>query len=131
MPPFGNIVDEANNATQSQPMRSAHSSNNVLNPNLSGSFKGVENDEEDEEPLHCTFEPVGAITLTSNPPDSQQNMPRASDATAVAPHNVDTDSVFIQTPTQGGIAVAALPHVSTEQDGPPPSAMHGTSVRFW
>ncbi|KAH8382654.1 hypothetical protein KR009_004651 [Drosophila setifemur] len=58
-------------------------SNNILNPNLSGSFK----DAEDIPPQRSLYE---------------------------EPAIVD-DSAFLQTPTQGGIGVAALPHSGNDR----------------
>lgn len=86
---------------------SQHSSNNILNPNLSGSFR-----DEDDAPMLSIYEPVANVTNTinatstpanTNPIDSPPQQINANSTT-------DSDSVFIQTPTQGGIAVAALPH---------------------
>ncbi|KAL9872961.1 E3 ubiquitin-protein ligase RNF13 isoform X2 [Glossina fuscipes] len=75
------------------------SSNNILNPNLSGSFKDdaiidgqTINEEEEDE---CIYEPATTPTICLHPQTSI--------------NSTETDSVFIQTPTQGGIAVAALP----------------------
>lgn len=75
------------------------SSNNIMNPNLSGSFKDdaiidgqTINEEEEDE---CIYEPATTPTISLHPQTSI--------------NSTETDSVFIQTPTQGGIAVAALP----------------------
>ncbi|XP_030373542.1 E3 ubiquitin-protein ligase RNF13 [Scaptodrosophila lebanonensis] len=65
-------------------------SNNILNPNLSGSFK----DDDDMPPHRSIYEPIAATTPGSN------RIASASEA---------VDSEFLQTPTQGGIGVAALP----------------------
>ncbi|KAH8271449.1 hypothetical protein KR018_011707 [Drosophila ironensis] len=63
-------------------------SNNILNPNLSGSFK-----DDDEMPPHRSiYEPI-----------------------AISTPGTDDDSAFLQTPTQGGIGVAALPHSSSDR----------------
>lgn len=87
---------------------SAHSSNNVLNPNLSGSFK---DGDDDDAPLQCIYEPVAAAGTATIPSvataaPSTSNSQRQRTELAV---DANPDSVFIQTPTQGGIAVAALP----------------------
>jgi len=67
-------------------------SNNILNPNLSGSFK----DDDDMPPHRSIYEPIAISTPAA---DSQ-----AAD-----------DSAFLQTPTQGGIGVAALPHSASDR----------------
>ncbi|XP_033165217.1 E3 ubiquitin-protein ligase RNF13 [Drosophila mauritiana] len=67
-------------------------SNNILNPNLSGSFK----DEDDMPPHRSIYEPIAISTP-------------AADTAAV------DDSAFLQTPTQGGIGVAALPHSASDR----------------
>ncbi|XP_073827714.1 godzilla E3 ubiquitin protein ligase isoform X2 [Musca autumnalis] len=94
----------------------SHSSNNVLNPNLSGSFK---DDDDDEPPLQCIYEPAAAVVtnLISNPIDQPQQ---------TGGGNETTDSVFIQTPTQGGIAVAALP-----RDANDPPHNNNANGRLW
>ncbi|XP_001359240.5 E3 ubiquitin-protein ligase RNF13 [Drosophila pseudoobscura] len=63
-------------------------SNNILNPNLSGSFK----DDDDMPPHRSIYEPIAI------------NTPAAAN-----------DSAFLQTPTQGGIGVAALPHSAADR----------------
>lgn len=68
-------------------------SNNILNPNLSGSFK----DDDDMPPHRSIYEPIAISTP-------------ATEATGA----VD-DSAFLQTPTQGGIGVAALPHSASDR----------------
>ncbi|EDW15016.2 E3 ubiquitin-protein ligase RNF13 [Drosophila mojavensis] len=73
-------------------------SNNILNPNLSGSFK----DDDDMPPHRSIYEPI-AISA----PTTEQGV--STGAAAVA------DSAFLQTPTQGGIGVAALPHSGTDR----------------
>ncbi|XP_016984458.1 E3 ubiquitin-protein ligase RNF13 isoform X2 [Drosophila rhopaloa] len=67
-------------------------SNNILNPNLSGSFK----DDEDMPPHRSIYEPIAISTP-------------AADSAAV------DESAFLQTPTQGGIGVAALPHSASDR----------------
>lgn len=67
-------------------------SNNILNPNLSGSFK----DDDDMPPHRSIYEPI-AISA----PTTEQGISTG-------------DSAFLQTPTQGGIGVAALPHSSSD-----------------
>lgn len=67
-------------------------SNNILNPNLSGSFK----DDDDMPPHRSIYEPIAIST-----PATESAM-------------VD-DSAFLQTPTQGGIGVAALPNSGTDR----------------
>nr|XP_044250657.1 E3 ubiquitin-protein ligase RNF13 [Drosophila takahashii] len=67
-------------------------SNNILNPNLSGSFK----DDDDMPPHRSIYEPIAISTP-------------AADSTGV------DDSAFLQTPTQGGIGVAALPHSASDR----------------
>ncbi|XP_017046673.1 E3 ubiquitin-protein ligase RNF13 [Drosophila ficusphila] len=67
-------------------------SNNILNPNLSGSFK----DDDDMPPHRSIYEPIAISTP-------------AADSAA------DEDSAFLQTPTQGAIGVAALPHSSSDR----------------
>ncbi|EDV48034.1 E3 ubiquitin-protein ligase RNF13 isoform X1 [Drosophila erecta] len=67
-------------------------SNNILNPNLSGSFK----DEDDMPPHRSIYEPIAISTP-------------AADSAAL------DDSAFLQTPTQGGIGVAALPHSASDR----------------
>ncbi|XP_017130846.1 E3 ubiquitin-protein ligase RNF13 [Drosophila elegans] len=67
-------------------------SNNILNPNLSGSFK----DDEEMPPHRSIYEPIAISTP-------------AADSGAV------DDSAFLQTPTQGGIGVAALPHSASDR----------------
>ncbi|XP_022223027.1 E3 ubiquitin-protein ligase RNF13 [Drosophila obscura] len=62
-------------------------SNNILNPNLSGSFK----DDDDMPPHRSIYEPIAINTPAAN------------------------DSAFLQTPTQGGIGVAAIPHGADDQ----------------
>ncbi|XP_037949270.1 E3 ubiquitin-protein ligase RNF13-like [Teleopsis dalmanni] len=74
----------------------SHSSNNILNPNLSGSFK-----DEDESPHQSIYEPIAVVTPT-NPSDSD----------AIGNNMNDPNLVFIQTPTQGGIGVVALPNAN-------------------
>ncbi|XP_017966435.1 E3 ubiquitin-protein ligase RNF13 [Drosophila navojoa] len=73
-------------------------SNNILNPNLSGSFK----DDDDMPPHRSIYEPI-AISA----PTTEQGV--STGAAGVA------DSEFLQTPTQGGIGVAALPHSGTDR----------------
>ncbi|KAH8388253.1 hypothetical protein KR093_001913 [Drosophila rubida] len=68
-------------------------SNNILNPNLSGSFK----DDDDMPPHRSIYEPIAI-----NTPATEHGTSAGAD-----------ESAFLQTPTQGGIGVAALPH-STE-----------------
>uniref|UniRef100_A0A1A9X5R4 RING-type E3 ubiquitin transferase n=1 Tax=Glossina brevipalpis TaxID=37001 RepID=A0A1A9X5R4_9MUSC len=87
---------------------SALSSNNILNPNLSGCFKNdpiiegqIVNEEDDDE---CIYEPATTPTISLHPQTSI--------------NSTETDSVFIQTPTQGGIAVAALPSNEVQQNRP-------------
>ncbi|XP_013109197.2 E3 ubiquitin-protein ligase Godzilla isoform X1 [Stomoxys calcitrans] len=93
-----------------------HSSNNVLNPNLSGSFK--DDDEDDDAPLQCIYEPAAAVAaavVSNSTPDQQSNtqpsqqMNIDSKNKVVAAVAAESDPVFLQTPTQGGLAVAALP----------------------
>ncbi|XP_075145531.1 godzilla E3 ubiquitin protein ligase isoform X2 [Haematobia irritans] len=84
-----------------------HSSNNVLNPNLSGSFK---DDEEDDAPLQSLYEPASNLINHQNSQQQTQQMAIDNSQAAV----VDTDSIFLQTPTQGGLAVAALPPNTNE-----------------
>ncbi|KAH8250050.1 hypothetical protein KR026_004433 [Drosophila bipectinata] len=67
-------------------------SNNILNPNLSGSFK----DDDDMPPHRSIYEPIAIST------------PATESAMA-------DDSAFLQTPTQGGIGVAALPNSGTDR----------------
>ncbi|EDW85126.1 uncharacterized protein Dwil_GK12779 [Drosophila willistoni] len=68
-------------------------SNNILNPNLSGSFK----DDDDMPPHRSIYEPIATNTPSS------PNVETAGDETT-------GDSIFLQPTTQGGIGVAALPH---------------------
>ena len=92
----------------SSSIRASHSSNNVLNPNLSGSFKDDDND--DDAPLQCIYEPIATVTPTATSASLLASCQRTTtDVAQEANTNNATDSVFIQTPTQGGIAVAALP----------------------
>ncbi|XP_034112261.1 E3 ubiquitin-protein ligase Godzilla [Drosophila albomicans] len=65
-------------------------SNNILNPNLSGSFK----DDDDMPPHRSIYEPIAI-----NTPATEHGTSAGAD-----------ESAFLQTPTQGGIGVAALPH---------------------
>ncbi|XP_058988294.1 E3 ubiquitin-protein ligase Godzilla-like [Musca domestica] len=83
-----------------------HSSNNVLNPNLSGSFK----EEDDDEPPYSVY----MNRLVQQPVVENE-----------------TDSVFIQTPTQGGIAVAALPRDSNDEPVHTSHATRSNTARFW
>ncbi|EDV93811.1 GH19534 [Drosophila grimshawi] len=71
---------------------STPSSNNILNPNLSGSFK----DDDDMPPHRSIYEPIAI-----NTPATELGTPSGAVAAS--------DSAFLQTPTQGGIGVAALP----------------------
>ncbi|XP_030563744.1 E3 ubiquitin-protein ligase RNF13 [Drosophila novamexicana] len=84
-------------ATVATAAMSTPTSNNILNPNLSGSFK-----DDDMPPHRSIYEPIAIST-----PATEQETP--SGAAAVA------DSVFLQTPTQGGIGVAALPHSAADR----------------
>lgn len=108
-------------------LRTSHSSNNVLNPNLSGSFK--DDDEEDDAPLQCIYEPAAptVISNSTNPSQSQQ-IAEGGDNNQQPIVTADSDSVFIQTPTQGGIAVAALPRDINETHIPPATT---NTARFW
>ncbi|KAI8129480.1 E3 ubiquitin-protein ligase RNF13 [Lucilia cuprina] len=111
----GSNVNNTINSTST--LRASHSSNNVLNPNLSGSFKdggggggGDDDDDDDDPPLQCIYEPIATANRTSGSNTSSTS----SSANRRAPRpevalDANPDSVFIQTPTQGGIAVAALP----------------------
>ncbi|KAL7731273.1 hypothetical protein ACLKA6_014449 [Drosophila palustris] len=77
---------------------SAPTSNNILNPNLSGSFK----DDDDMPPHRSIYEPIAI------------NTPATEHATSAGA--VDgADSAFLQTPVQGGIGVAALPHSADDR----------------
>lgn len=73
-------------------------SNNILNPNLSGSFK----DDDDMPPHHSIYEPIAI------------NTPAAEQGTSSGAIDM-ADSAFLQTPTQGGIGVAALPHNASDR----------------
>ncbi|KAM7359852.1 godzilla E3 ubiquitin protein ligase isoform 2-T2 [Cochliomyia hominivorax] len=110
------------NTNQSTLLRPSHSSNNVLNPNLSGSFK---DDEDDDAPLQCIYEPITTGQYTS---------PTVTASTSSIPHqrpdqavDANPDSVFIQTPTQGGIAVAALPSSNNNNN----NNGNSSNFRFW
>jgi len=77
---------------------STPTSNNILNPNLSGSFK----DDDDMPPHRSIYEPIAI------------NTPATEHATSAG--TVDgAESAFLQTPVQGGIGVAALPHSSEDR----------------
>ncbi|BFF89677.1 E3 ubiquitin-protein ligase RNF13 [Drosophila madeirensis] len=97
-PPYLEHVESGTSATMGLPATTATTttgviaiaspaSNNILNPNLSGSFK----DAEDLPPHRSIYEPIAINTPAAN------------------------DSVFLQTPTQGGIGVAALPHSAADR----------------
>lgn len=73
-------------------------SNNILNPNLSGSFK----DDDDMPPHHSIYEPIAI------------NTPAAEQGTSSGAIDM-ADSAFLQTPTQGGIGVAAIPHNASDR----------------
>ncbi|XP_017846838.1 E3 ubiquitin-protein ligase RNF13 isoform X2 [Drosophila busckii] len=86
-------------ATATAAIETVPTSNNILNPNLSGSFK----DDDQLPPHRSIYEPIAAVT----PGTEQQRTPSIAVAAA--------DSAFLQTPTQGGIGVAALPpHSSSD-----------------
>lgn len=108
-------------------LRTTHSSNNVLNPNLSGSFK---DDEEDDALLQCIYEPAAPTVISNfiNPSQTQQ-IAEGGDNNQQPIVTADSDSIFIQTPTQGGIAVAALPRDSNETTHIPPATTN--TARFW
>ncbi|KAH8417515.1 hypothetical protein KR222_001275 [Zaprionus bogoriensis] len=72
-------------------------SNNILNPNLSGSFK----DDDDMPPHRSIYEPIPT------------NTPAADQGTSTGAVDM-ADSAFLQTPTQGGIGVAAIPHSAAD-----------------
>ncbi|XP_005178541.1 E3 ubiquitin-protein ligase Godzilla isoform X2 [Musca domestica] len=103
-----------------------HSSNNVLNPNLSGSFK---EEDDDEPPLQCIYEPA-SVVVTSDPIDQPQASGTVDNSQQPVVEN-ETDSVFIQTPTQGGIAVAALPRDSNDEPVHTSHATRSNTARFW
>ncbi|XP_039954157.1 E3 ubiquitin-protein ligase RNF13 isoform X1 [Bactrocera tryoni] len=50
------------------PLAVAHSSNNILNPNLAGSFKECDDDDDDDDelPQQSIYEPVTVITRNEN-----------------------------------------------------------------
>lgn len=90
----------------------AIASNNILNPNLSNFFK----DDDEMEAHQSIYEPIstqtpsaaattsdlrGILIMGSN---SRQNQSEQSHG--------QQDSVFIQTPSQGGIGVVALPNTN-------------------
>ncbi|XP_065355228.1 E3 ubiquitin-protein ligase Godzilla isoform X2 [Calliphora vicina] len=118
-----NATTASVNNTINSTLRASHSSNNVLNPNLSGSFK---DDDDDDPPLQCIYEPIATTTANHTSPTTP-----AAAATAAATMSswlsrqrtelavdANPDSVFIQTPTQGGIAVAALPPINNNNNNP-------------
>ncbi|XP_061396974.1 E3 ubiquitin-protein ligase Godzilla [Musca vetustissima] len=114
----------ATNSTTMATSVPTHSSNNVLNPNLSGSFK---DEEDDEPPLQCIYEPASNV-ITSNPiqqPAAGGGLDNNPQQQPIVTN--ETDSVFIQTPTQGGIAVAALPRDGND----PPIHANSNNARFW
>lgn len=114
-------------------LRASHSSNNVLNPNLSGSFK---DDEDDDAPLQCIYEPIAAQAATvAGPTVSNDPSATAINKSSALPQPVpaneansinETDSDFFQTPTQGGIAVAALPSHNLNANN-----TNANSIRYW
>lgn len=64
-------VNVASSAPQvnTAPLAVAHSSNNILNPNLAGSFKECDNendDDDDELPQQSIYEPVTIVTCNEN-----------------------------------------------------------------
>lgn len=73
-------------------------SNNILNPNLSGSFK----DDDDMPPHRSIYEPIAI------------NTPATEHATSAGALDA-VESAFLQTPIQGGIGVAALPHSAEDR----------------
>ncbi|XP_037822586.1 E3 ubiquitin-protein ligase RNF13 isoform X2 [Lucilia sericata] len=105
-----------NTINSTSTLRASHSSNNVLNPNLSGSFKdgGGDDDDDDDPPLQCIYEPIATTTANRTSPSGSNTSNASSSSNRRPPRpevamDANPDSVFIQTPTQGGIAVAALP----------------------
>lgn len=87
-------------------------SNNILNPNLSNSFK----DDDDMEGHQSIYEPISTQTPSAAASTSdlmgivimnRNTIPNQADQ----PHG-NQDSVFIQTPSQGSIGVVALPNTN-------------------
>ncbi|KAH8265559.1 hypothetical protein KR038_010491 [Drosophila bunnanda] len=97
-PPFLDQVESGTMGAMGLPVTgtvavATPASNNILNPNLSGSFK----DDDDMPPHRSIYEPIAISTP-------------ATETTGAA-----DDSAFLQTPTQGGIGVAALPHSASDR----------------
>lgn len=116
------------------------SSNNILNTNLSGSFKDSDDDDDDQIAVAPTiYEPISGSSTTiqiptnNNGHDHRNNNnnnnggPIASSSLTRNNNQIDdTSDVFIQTPSQGGIGVAALPNTNVQQ----PSQLRDTP-RWW
>ncbi|XP_055851611.1 E3 ubiquitin-protein ligase Godzilla [Episyrphus balteatus] len=107
-------VPETSSVAASSGVRvgSQPASNNILNPNLSGSFK----DDDEMEAHQSIYEPISTQTPSAAASTSDLMgiviMGSNSRQTQAEQQSGQQDSVFIQTPSQGGIGVVALPNTN-------------------